>query len=338
MSHFAGGDASTSTTSAGDRTVNTVLGPVSAGELGVTSIHEALLSVVPGAEYAPEISMDRAEIFEILAGKLREFGRQGGQTIVDSTGMFHGRDLRLYEALSKATGIHIIASTGMGPEEMLGGYFLTPQTNPPTPWPAEKFADLFTKEVTEGMVIPRLERRAPAGLVATAADRSGMTPTEESLFRGAARTALATGIPVSLRFGADAVRDLDVVLDEKLPADRVVVGGLDRKDAAGAGAALEIAGRGAYVGIDHVGLNSDDAYLNDSARADLVLELVAAGHRDRILLSSNAIGVAKGQPDYDLPFGFVLTSFIPFLQSKGLSAEDARRILSDNPQALLSAR
>ena len=77
----------------------------------------------------------------------------------------------------------------MGPEEMLGGYFLTPQTNPPTPWPAEKFADLFAKEVTEGMVVPRVERRGAAGMVATAADRAGMTPTEESLFRGAARAA-----------------------------------------------------------------------------------------------------------------------------------------------------
>ncbi len=54
-------------------------------------------------------------------------GPQGGGTIVDSTGMFHGRDLRLYEALSRATGVHIVASTGMGPEEMLGGYFLTPR-------------------------------------------------------------------------------------------------------------------------------------------------------------------------------------------------------------------
>ena len=77
--------------------------------------------------------------------------------------MFHGRDVRLYEALSRSTGVHIVASTGMGPEEMLGGYFLTPQTNPPTPWPAEKFADLFAKEVTEGMVVPRVERRGAAG-------------------------------------------------------------------------------------------------------------------------------------------------------------------------------
>jgi len=50
--------------------------------------------------------------------------------------------------------------------------------------------------------------------VATTATRKGMTPTEESLFRGAARAALATGVPVSLRYGADAVADLQVVLDE----------------------------------------------------------------------------------------------------------------------------
>ena len=116
MSDFAGDDASTPS---GPR-VNTVLGPVPAAELGVTAIHEALLSVLPGTEYAPDITMDRAAIFEVLAGKLKDFRSAGGGTVVDSTGMFHGRDLPLYEALSRATGVHIVASTGMGPEEMLG--------------------------------------------------------------------------------------------------------------------------------------------------------------------------------------------------------------------------
>jgi phosphotriesterase-related protein len=304
--------------------------------LGVVAVHEALLSVIPGAQYAPDISMDRAEIFEILAGKLAGFREHGGQTIVDSTGMFHGRDVKLYEALSRSTGVHIVASTGMGPEEMLGGYFLTPQTNPPTPWPAEKFADLFSKEVTEGMVIPRVERRGAAGLVTTTADRNGMTPTEESLFRGAARTALNTGVPLSIRFGADALHDLDIVLDEKLPADRVLVGGLDRKDAGGA--ALEAAGRGAFVGLDHAGLNDDAGYLTDNDRAELVLTLVAAGHGDKIILSGNSIGVAKGQPDYNLPFSHVVSTFVPFLKAQGLSGEDARRILVDNPRNLLTVR
>src|SRR3954468_6065592 len=227
--------------------VHTVLGQVPADDLGVVAVHEALLSVFPGAEHAYDITLDRAEIFEILAKKLTDFRNAGGGTVVDSTGMFHGRDVKLYEALSRSTGVYIVASTGMGPEENLGGYFLTPQTNPPTPWPAERFADLFGREVTEGMVVPRVERRGAAGLVATTATRAGATPTDESLIRGAARAALATGVPVSLRDAAAASPALKVVLAAGLPADRVVVGGLDRVDAVEAGWPVAVAESGAYV-------------------------------------------------------------------------------------------
>ncbi|WP_333742517.1 phosphotriesterase [Streptomyces ardesiacus] len=318
-------------------TVNTVLGPVPAAELGVVSVHEALLSVVPGAEHAYDITFDRAEIFETLAAKLNDFKAHGGGTIVDSTGMFHGRDVRLYETLARATGVHIVASTGQGPEDMLGGYFLTPQTNPPTPWPAEKFADLFTKEVTEGMVVPRVERRGAAGLVASAATRTGMTATDESLFRGAARTALATGVPVSVRYGKDALHDLDVVLDEKLPADRVVVGGLDRKDAVAAGTPLEVARRGAYVALDHVGTQDED-HVTDAERIALVMELAEAGLTGRVLLSAGATGVAKGHPGNELPYSHVLSDFVPLLKDKGLGEDDVRRIVVGNPRDLLSVR
>ncbi|GAA4036325.1 phosphotriesterase-related protein [Arthrobacter methylotrophus] len=336
MSHTIPVDTGDAFHTADGRTVNTVLGPVPATELGIVAVHEALLSVLPGAQYAPDISMDRAEIFQALAAKLTDFREHGGQTIVDSTGMFHGRDLKLYEALSRSTGVHIIASTGLGPEEELGGYFLTPQTNPPTPWPADKFSDLFGKEVTEGMVVPRLERRAAAGIVTTIADRAGMTPTEESLFRGSARTAKNTGVPVSIRFGADALHDLDIVLDEQVGADRVLVGELDRKDAAGS--ALEVARRGAFVGIDHVGLNDHPDYLTDHERTELVLELVQAGHADKIILSGNSIGVAKGVPEYNLPYSHVLATFVPHLKAHGLSEEDAQRILAENPRKLLTVR
>ncbi|MGW6334343.1 phosphotriesterase family protein [Nocardia rhamnosiphila] len=322
---------------ASSNTAHTVLGPVPAHELGVVAVHEALLSVVPGAEYAYDISLDRAEIFETLAAKLRRFRAHGGGTIVDSTGMFHGRDVRLYEALSRATGVHIVASTGMGPEEMLGGYFLTPQTDPPTPWPADKFAELFTREIAEGMVVPRVERRGAAGLVATTATREGMTATDESVFRGAARSALATGVPVSIRYGADAVHDLEIVLDEKLPADRVVVGGLDRRDAVAAAAAHEVARRGAYVALDNIGSEAT-GHVGDQERVALVLDLVEAGYGNRILLSGNAIGVAKGHPGREVAFGDVLSRFVPMLTAQGLGEQDRHRILVDNPRDLLSVR
>lgn len=187
--------------------VNTVLGPVPADQLGPTVVHASLLSVFPGAEYAPDITIDRAEIFNILRDKLNSFYAASGRTIVDVAGMFHGRNLPftldLLEILARTTGVNNIASTGMGPEEMLGGYFLTPRTNPPTPWPAEKFADLFTKEITEGMVVPRVERRQAAGLIVPLPSASGMTATDESLLRGAVRAAKATGVAVSHTYGAD---------------------------------------------------------------------------------------------------------------------------------------
>ena len=323
---------------AAGRTVHTVLGPVPADSLGVVVVHEALLSVVPGAEHGYDVSMDRAEIFAVLARKLTAFKEAGGGTVVDSTGMFHGRDVKLYEALSRSTGVHVVASTGMGPEEDLGGYFLTPQTNPPTPWPAEKFADLFGREVTEGMVVPRVERRGAAGLVTTTATRGGMTPTDESLFRGSARAALATGVPVSIRYGADAVAELQLVLDEGLPADRVVVGDLDRTEAVAAGWPAAVAERGAYVAVDHVGRNDSDDHVRDAERADLVAGLVAAGHAHRVLLSGNAVGVAKGHADYELPYAHVLTAFAPLLTSRGVADADIQQILVANPRDHLAVR
>ena len=316
-------------------TVNTVLGPVAAGDLGVVSVHERLLSVFPGAQYAYDLTIDRAAIFETLAEKLTVFQKAGGGTVVDTTGMFHGRDLTLLETLARCTGVHIVASTGLGPEGMLGGYFLTPQSNPPTPWPAEKFADLFAAEVTEGMVVPRLERRGSAGIVATAATPGGMTAVDESLARGAARAALATGVPVSIRFGADAVHDLEAVLDEGLAADRVVVGGLDRRDATPGDWALEVARHGAYAAIDHVG-SVDESHISDEERAALIARLTAAGHVERILLSSAAIGYAVGEPANELPYDHVLTAFVPLLREQGMSEDDVRRVLVDNPRELLA--
>lgn len=321
---------------AGTNVINTVLGPVPADQLGVIAVSESLLSVLPGAQYAPEIRMDRSEIVTTLAAKLRDFRAAGGSTIVDTTGMFHGRDVPMYEALSRSTGVNIIASTGMGPEEMLGGYFLTPQTNPPTPWPAEKFRGLFTQEVTEGMVVPRVERRGAAGLVVSEAARTGMTATEESLHRGTAGTALDTGLPVILRFGANPVAELDIIGDEGLPAERIAVAGLDRQDV-DSGAITAVLERGASVLFDHVGTEGD-GYITDDARIGLITEHIADGHADRILLATSAIGVAKGLPDNDVPFGHVLTDFLPRLIAGGVAEDLARALVTDNPRALLALR
>lgn len=317
--------------------VRTVLGLVPAQELGVVLVHESLLSVVPGAEYAPEIVMDKSEIFEVLKRKLTDFRRNGGKTIVDYSGMFHGRDVKLYQTLSKTTGVHIIASTGLGPEKMLSGYFTTPQKNPPTPWSGEQFAGLFIKEVTEGIVVPRIERSGLAGLVTSIASQSGIKEIEEQLFRGSAQTALATGVPVSIQYGSNAVNDLEVILNEGLKANRVIIGNLDSLDAVERREAFAIAERGAYVALDHVGWSASEGYINDSERADLIAELLAKGYGSRVLISSNAVGVAKGHDTKELGFDYLLTKFVPILRKAGVNEEQIRILLEENPQRVFTA-
>lgn len=315
--------------------VRTVLGPVSTEDLGVVLINESLLSVYPGAELAPEINMDKSEIFEVLKQKLNDFRRQGGKTIVDASGMFHGRDVWLYQSLSKATGVHIIVTTGLGPEKLLGGYFLTPQTNPPTPWPAEKFAGLFTKEVVEGVVVPRVERSTAAGLVVSIASTEGITNEEKSLFRGSAITARDTGVAVAVQHGADAVADLELLLAEGIDASRVIIGSIDRQGAVASKSAIEIASRGAYVAIDHIGWGSEDGYVSDAERVKLVIELLEAGFVERILLSTSAVGIAKGHEAKDLAYDYLLSTFVPLLCKAGVTEEQVRTLLEENPQRVL---
>lgn len=315
--------------------INTVLGPVEGSQLGITLLSESLMNVLPGAQYAYDIKIDRADVFDALEAKLLAFKAAGGGAIVDATGMFQGRDLRLYEALSRRTGVHIVATTGQGPEAMLGGYFLTPQTNPPTPWPAQKFAELFGREVNEGMVVPRFERRAPAGMICTAVTREGMTPTDNSLVRGAARAGAAYGVPVLIRCGADALAELQLATQESLRAERIVMGDMDRGDSVEKGWPLEVAKTGARLAIDHVG-SRDSRYIDDAARVALILELIEAGYVDRIILSSSATGVSFGEPGNDLPYSNVLTKFVPMLEEAGVSSEHIRQMLASNTVQLLS--
>jgi phosphotriesterase-related protein len=295
------------------------------------------LYILPGAQYAHDIPINRAEVFDVLATKLTEFKAAGGGTIVDATGMFQGRDLRLYEALARATGVNIVASTGQGPEAMLGGYFLTPQTNPPTPWPAEKFADLFGREISEGMVVPRLERRAPAGMIATAVTVDGMTPTDGSLVRGAGRAGAASGVPVYISCGPDAGAELQLAVGEGIAADRVAIGNLDRRDAVTRGWPGRIADAGAWVAIDHVG-STDPQYLTDAERIVLVMQLINAGHAKRILLSCSATGVSFGAPGNDVPFSSLLTKFVPKLRAAGAADADIDQLLIRNAADLLRVR
>ncbi|WP_249871687.1 phosphotriesterase [Oceanobacillus saliphilus] len=316
--------------------VNTVLGPVSVAELGVVLVHEVLVSKIPGAEFAPEMDMDESKQFNTLKQSLKEYRRLGGGTIVDRSGMFRGRNVKLYRALSKETEVHIVASTGLGPASMVGSYFTTQQTEPPGPMPLDRLSEMFANEISQGTVIPRRERTGPAGLIATEANKKGITRFEEHLFRGSALAAQQTGATITFQYGREPEHELDILEKEGADISRIIVGGLDRLESDARGDTFKLARRGVMVALDHAGWTPHEGYVSDDRRVELILELFAEGLGNRVLISTNSVGYAIGHDTAHQGFDYLLSIFVPKLKKAGVTDEQVRQLLEVNPQRILS--
>ena len=92
---------------AGERVIRTIRGDLAPGELGPCDAHEHLFLVTP-AQPGDEFSDVGKAIEE--ATTLRA---AGAKALVDWTPIGVGRDLDGLLAVSEATGLHIVAATGL---------------------------------------------------------------------------------------------------------------------------------------------------------------------------------------------------------------------------------
>ena len=53
-------------------------------------------------------------------------------------------------------------------------------------------------------------------------------------------------------------------------------------------------------------------------------------------LSTSAVGVAKGHEAKDLAFDYLLSTFVPLLRKAGVTDEQVRTLLEENPQRVLT--
>lgn len=320
-------------------------GPGNRAGGGAVLISESIYAVLPGADLVPEFGPDRAQVFERLRTALTDFRDLGGATIVDMGGLTTGRDAELLALLSDVTGVEIVATKGFGPAYTVGSHF----TNNVSAdgMTVDRIADIFRRELTEGLLIPTRERlAATAGLVSvtqTAAGdpalpfTRGQARIEADTARASARAARAAGATVAVRVTEDPRGALALLAEEGLPAARTLVLGLDRADHAAAGLPQALAAEGYTVGLDHVGWPTGAGYLAAEDRVRLVLDLIAAGHGDRVVVSSSAIGVAV---ELDAPvgadFGSVLRDFVPAFRAAGGTDAQLETLLVTTPRRLLT--
>jgi phosphotriesterase-related protein len=300
---------------------------------GAILVSESIVAVLPGADLVPEIQIDRAMQFEAVRRALEEFRALGGSAIVDLGGLSTGRDAEQLDLLERTTGVRIIASTGLGPLWTVGSHFTNNVST--LGMTAERMADIFTGELTEGLLVPpRTRTDARAGVVS--ATTGGGGEFESRVLRASSQAALATGAPLFLRVGDDPFGSLAQVESEGLPPKRVLVGGLDRADHLEAGLAATLAERGYSVALDHVGWPEGTGFVPSAERIRAVLDLFESGYGDRVTVSSSAIGAAveMSAPVHG-DFSRVLAEFVPEFRKAGGTEEQVMTLLNTNPRRLL---
>jgi predicted metal-dependent phosphotriesterase family hydrolase len=300
--------------------IMTVQGEVPADSAGPTLMHEHIFTdmLAPYGENFTDL-----RDLNVACSEVARFTRAGGGTIVDVTSRGLGRDPRQLRHVSQQTGAKIVMGCS---------YYLEPA------YPAEvlrtpihRLRDLLLREIEEGVDDTGIR---PGIIGEIAIQRYEITPAFERVLRAAARASRVSGLAISLHDHTEQMAPamIDILTDEHVPMDRVCLGHQGNRDQMDYLRA--IADHGAYIQIDHVGRE----FLQlDQERARVIAMLVREGYGQQILLSHDVCtrrDLAKfGGPGYD----HILCRFVPLLEQSGLSPEQIRTILVDNPRRVLSS-
>ena len=174
--------------------IRTVLGDISPNALGSCYAHE---HIVIDRSYATQLAPD---IFlpsvENGVRELSDFKASGGGAMVDCMPCDAGRNVEKLAAVSKGSGVHVIAPTGLHRTRFY------PEGHWRYRWDAQAMADLFVDEIERGIDAndcagPEL-RRTPykAGVLKIASDGPALTDAERAAFEAVASAHRKTGCPV----------------------------------------------------------------------------------------------------------------------------------------------
>nr|WP_181143811.1 phosphotriesterase [Streptomyces cinnamoneus] len=293
--------------------VRTVLGDVPAEELGVCDAHDHLFlrsPLLPGRE------LDDPGAAE---AELRAFAGLGGRAVVQWTPRGMGRRRAHLARLARATGVHLVAATGLHQAAHYDEALLERS------W--DRLAELFVDDLTTAPV--------RAGLVKVAGAFHGLDRHARHVMTAAAHAHHATGAPVAvhLELGTGALDVLDLLCDgHGVPPTSVVLGHLGRSP--DVRAQLAAARAGAFLAFDGP---SRAHHATDWRLFDSLAALADAGHADRLLLGGDTTTRAARAAGGEGPgMPYLLSGLRPRL-ARELGEDFVQRVFVDNPARAFAA-
>ncbi|WP_405910316.1 MULTISPECIES: phosphotriesterase [unclassified Streptomyces] len=252
--------------------VRTVLGDTLPEDLGVCDAHDHLFLSSPllAGQELDDTSAARAE--------LTAFREAGGGSVAQWTPYGMGRRAADLPLLSRDTGVHVIAATGLHQAAHYAPELLTELRG--------RLAEVFVSELTSGIGASGVR----AGLIKVAGGFHALDAHARWTMAAAAEAHHATGAPIGvhLELGTGALDVLDLLCGELgVPPHRVILGHLNRSpDFVTQRQAAE---SGAYLAFDGP---SRANHATDWRMPDAVHALADAGHGDRLLLGGDTTTAA----------------------------------------------
>ncbi|MER7494432.1 phosphotriesterase [Streptomyces pharetrae] len=296
--------------------VRTVLGDVLPGELGVCDAHDHLFLTsprLPGQELR-DVSAARAE--------LAAFRAAGGGAVVQWTPYGMGRRAGELPRLSRETGVHVVAATGLHQAAHYDGTALAGLR--------DRLAEVFVAELTEGIGASGVR----AGLIKVAGGFHALDAHARRTMAAAAEAHHATGAPVAvhLELGTGALDVLDLLCGEwGVPPHRVILGHLNRSP--DPVAHRQAAEAGAYLAFDGP---SRAHHATDWRLPDALRRLAEAGFADRLLLGGDTTTSAARSVHGGPGMPYLLRRVRPRLEAE-MGAGPVARILAENPGRAFAA-
>jgi len=313
--------------------VNTVKGSIETTQLGVTLMHEHVfvLSTEVMQNFPGPWGDEEKRVADAIT-RLNELKSRGVDTIVDLTVIGLGRYIPRIQRIAAETDLNIVVATGVytyndvpfyfhyqGPGTVLGG--------------EELMVDMFVKDIEEGIA----ETGVKAGILKCATDLQGVTPGVERVLRAVAQAHRRTWVPISTHTHAHTERGLEqqrIFLEEGVDLTRVVIG--HSGDTTDTDYLEKLIANGSYIGMDRFGI---DVLLPFEERVNTVAKMCELGHAGKMVLSQDASCFMDALPEAAVPvmlpnwhFLHIHNDVIPALKQRGVTDEQIRTMLVDNPR------
>ena len=316
--------------------VQTTAGPIDAGDLGKTLIHEHFRGRDEAVAHQWPHAYDEDEEWRLCMEQADAVKEHGIKTIVEPTAMMLGRNVPLLQRIADETGLNIVTCTGIYTYDHLPHYFQNRDV--------DAMADLFVHDIEEGIQGTGVK----AAFIKCAADEPGVTDNIEKVHRAAARASVRTGRPImahSRPASNTGPRQVEIFLEEGVAPEKIQIAHTGDSDDLGyIEGLLE---KGVYVGLDRYGL---PMFLPTENRNRTTLALLERGYVERMFISQDFVValdwfppeavegiVAGGLVDPDWSMTMMFEKVIPELKENGLTDEQLDTMLVANPARWLSA-